>query len=59
VQQMQGYDDWNQANYRKYKFAVQGRYMDWVANGHKTQVEHNFVRFLYWGSKLVQKADKM
>lgn len=33
----------NQSNYRKYKFAVQGRYMDWVANGHKYEVERNFV----------------
>lgn len=34
----------NQKNYRKYKFAVQGTYMDWVANGNKYEVERNFVR---------------
>ncbi|KAK3985320.1 hypothetical protein QBC44DRAFT_405143 [Cladorrhinum sp. PSN332] len=42
VAQRQSYDDWNQANYRKYKFAVQGRWIDWVANGHKYDVEFNF-----------------
>lgn len=42
VSQRQHYDDWNQANYRKYKFAVQGRWIDWVANGHKYDVEFNF-----------------
>jgi hypothetical protein len=42
VQQRKFYDDWAQANYRRYKFAVQGRYMDWVSNGHKYEVEQNF-----------------
>lgn len=42
VQQRKYYDDWSQANYRRFKFAVQGRYMDWVANGHKYEVEQNF-----------------
>lgn len=41
--QRQNYDDWNQANYRKYKFAVQGKWMDWVSNGDKYNVEYNFV----------------
>ncbi|KAI8955363.1 hypothetical protein F4801DRAFT_574538 [Xylaria longipes] len=42
VMQRQYYDEWSQANYRKYKFAVQGRWMDWVSNGHKYNVEFNF-----------------
>ncbi|KAL1844760.1 hypothetical protein VTK73DRAFT_1845 [Phialemonium thermophilum] len=42
VLQRQEYDEWNQQNYRKYKFAVQGKWMDWVANGHKYDVEFNF-----------------
>ncbi|KAK0612567.1 hypothetical protein B0T17DRAFT_564881 [Bombardia bombarda] len=42
VLQRQTYDEWNQANYRKYKFAVQARWMDWVSNGHKYNVEFNF-----------------
>ncbi|KAK4183746.1 hypothetical protein QBC35DRAFT_418305 [Podospora australis] len=42
VLQRQAYDEWNQANYRKFKFAVQGRWMDWVSNGHKYDVEFNF-----------------
>ncbi|KAI1192407.1 hypothetical protein F5X97DRAFT_317457 [Nemania serpens] len=42
VKQRQSYDEWSQANYRKYKFAVQGRWMDWVSNGHKYNVEFNF-----------------
>ncbi|KAI0465830.1 hypothetical protein F4859DRAFT_527711 [Xylaria cf. heliscus] len=36
------YDQWNQANYRKFKFAVQGRYIDWVTNGNKYEVETRF-----------------
>ncbi|KAE8150822.1 hypothetical protein BDV25DRAFT_139418 [Aspergillus avenaceus] len=42
VHQVQAYNDWNQAHYRKYKTAVQGRYIDWVTNGHKFNVEQNF-----------------
>lgn len=43
VAQIQDYNDWGQANYRKFKFAVQGRYIDWVTNGYKYSVEQNFV----------------
>lgn len=39
---LQAYNDWTQSNYRKYKFAVQGAWMDWVANGHKYNVEYYF-----------------
>ncbi|KAK3711832.1 hypothetical protein LTR37_009350 [Vermiconidia calcicola] len=42
VGQNQDFDDWNQANYRKFKFAVQGRYIDWVTKGYKFEVEQNF-----------------
>ncbi|GAQ05379.1 hypothetical protein ALT_2700 [Aspergillus lentulus] len=42
VLQRQDYDEWSQANYRKFKFAVQGRWMDWLSNGHKYDVEFNF-----------------
>ncbi|KAK0741578.1 hypothetical protein B0T18DRAFT_307044, partial [Schizothecium vesticola] len=42
VLQREEYDQWNQANYRKFKFAAQGRWMDWVTNGHKYEVEFNF-----------------
>lgn len=43
VKQLEFYNQWNQINYRKYKFALQGAYMDWVATGHKYEVEQNFV----------------
>ena len=43
TEQLQYFNDWNQDNYRQYKFAVQARYMDWVSNGYKYEVEQNFV----------------
>ena len=30
------------SNISKYKFAVQGQWMDWVTNGNKYNVEYNF-----------------
>jgi hypothetical protein len=40
--QTEEYQRWNQNNFRKYKSAVQGQWMDWVTNGKKYQVEYNF-----------------
>ncbi|KAI0397923.1 hypothetical protein F5Y17DRAFT_454509 [Xylariaceae sp. FL0594] len=42
VAERNAYEQWNQTNYRKYKSAVQGRYMDWVSNGNKYAVEMRF-----------------
>lgn len=40
--QVQHYNEWNQTNYLRYKSAVQGRWMDWVTEGDKYNVEYNF-----------------
>lgn len=40
--QVQFYNEWNQLNYLRYKSSVQGRWMDWVTEGDKYNVEYNF-----------------
>jgi hypothetical protein len=35
-------NQWNQAHFRKFKTNVQGKWMDWVVNGKKYDVENSF-----------------
>ncbi|KFY69295.1 hypothetical protein V496_00361 [Pseudogymnoascus sp. VKM F-4515 (FW-2607)] len=38
----QAMNEWNQVNFRKYKTNVQGKWMDWVVQGNKYEVENSF-----------------
>ncbi|KAK3361626.1 hypothetical protein B0T24DRAFT_684657 [Lasiosphaeria ovina] len=39
---VQQYNDWAQTHYRRFKEDTQARWMDWVTNGNKYNVEYNF-----------------
>ncbi|KAK6000890.1 hypothetical protein QM012_002973 [Aureobasidium pullulans] len=42
VAALQDYNDWNQTQFRRFNSSVQAEWMDWVANGHKYDVEYRF-----------------
>lgn len=39
---VQAYNDWSQSHYRRFKEETQARWMDWVCEGDKYNVEYNF-----------------